>query len=119
VAIVIWGVVIWIALAVITGKWLRQRVPWFQRLNDFNWQALVLVDVVAAFVIFWPLYLLAVLDDRPLPWSTISTMCGYYALQGKAWAKISASLIDALFFALTGQRGHCLKSYYRWAAPLA
>jgi hypothetical protein len=114
--------VIWLAayvlFAVVVAKWLRQRVPWFQRVNDFNWQLLVLVDVVAAFAIFWPLYLLAVIDDRPLPWTTISTMFGYYALQGKAWARIGASLVDPLFLALTGQREHCRLSYVKWASPL-
>lgn len=113
----IWFLV-WAVLAAATAKWLRHWLPWFQRLNDCNWQLLLLVDIIVAFCIGWPLYLLGVLNDRPLAWTTISTMCGYYALQDRAWAKLGSKLIDSLFLVLTEQDQHCLKSYLNWSDPL-
>lgn len=111
---------IWLALylglALGNAFWLRHIAGFFQRLNDLNWQALVLVDIGAAFVIFWPLYLVGAMKERPLPWTTISAMCGGNA--GKTWADKAAALIDALFFVLTSQRDHCAKAYAKWCAPM-
>lgn len=113
---------IWLALyaafAAVVAKWLRHRGRLFQRLNDLHWQALVLVDIVAAFVIFWPLYLFGLIAERPAPGQTISAMAGGWALQGRGWAIKASVAIDALFFVLTGQRDHCLKAHARWADPL-
>lgn len=109
---------IWCALALATALWLRHRLAAFQRLNDLNWAALVLIDIAAAFVVFWPLYLVGLLAARPLPWTTISTFCAACALQDRGWAVKAAAVIDALFFGLTSQRDHCMKSYVTWCAPL-
>lgn len=113
----IWAA-IYLALSVALAFWLRHRFGWAQRINDCNWQAWVLVDIVAAFAIFWPLYLLGIIDDRPGNGLTISGYCGRNALLGKRWAKIASNLIDGLFFILTSQHDHCAKSYTRWANPL-
>lgn len=110
--------VAYLALALASACWLRHRLVVFQRLNDMNWQTLVLIDIVAAFAIFWPLYVAGILHDRPLPWATISTFCAASALQNRTWAIKAAMAIDALFFVLTSQRDHCAKSYARWAAPM-
>lgn len=110
---------IYLALAGSTGVWLRHRFALFQRMNDFHWAALVLFDIVAAFALFWPLYLIGVLTKRPLPWTTISTFCAACSAEGKPWAAKSAAVINALFFVLTSQRDHCAQSYKHWAAPLA
>ncbi len=112
------GLVIYIAIAFLVSRF-RERSEFLQRLNDCNWQFLVLVDCLAAFVLFWPLYLLTVLSERPLPWTTISTMCGFYALVGTPWARLMSKPIDALFKALTSQEEHCLQSFLRWANPMS
>lgn len=108
----------YLALALVTAFWLRRRFAFFQRLNDLNWQALLLIDIAGAFLIFWPLYLIGLLDSRPGPWVTISTHCWACSLEGKGWATKTAAAIDALFFVLTSQKDHCAKSYARWCAPL-
>ena len=112
------GLALYLAASLALAFWLRQRFGWAQRLNDCNWQAWVLVDIVAAFAIFWPLYLLGVIDDRPGNGLTISGYCGRNALLGHRWAKIAAAMIDWLFFTLTSQRDHCAKAYAKWANPL-
>jgi hypothetical protein len=109
----------YLALALATAFWLRHRWAFFQRLNDLNWQALLLIDIAAAFLIFWPLYLVAILRDRPLPWATISAICGCYTLKGRKWAEKASVAIDALFFVLTSQKHHCAEAYLSWSAPLA
>lgn len=109
---------LWLVVAVMTAVALRQRFAFFQRLNDLHWQLLVLIDIVAAFAIFWPLYLIGVLAPRPGPWVTISTHCAACALQDRPWAVKAAAVIDVLFFVLTSQRDHCMQSYVRWCAPL-
>jgi hypothetical protein len=113
--------VIWLAylaLAIATAFWLRHRFAFFQRLNDAHWQALTLLDIAAAFVIFWPLFLVGLLRERPLPWATISAMCGCYAKQNIGWAVVASAAIDALFFAVTSQAGHSFKAFSKWASPL-
>lgn len=116
------AVLIWLALYLLSSLavafWLRHHFAWAQRLNDCNWQAWVLLDIVAAFCLFWPLYLLSVVDDRPGNGLTISAYCGRNALMGRRWARIASALIDRLFRALTSQRDHCAKAYTRWANPL-
>ena len=112
------GLALYVAASLALAFWLRQRFGWAQRLNDCNWQAWVLVDIVAAFAIFWPLYLLGVIDDRPGNGLTISGYCGRNALLGHRWAKIAAAMIDWLFFTLTSQRDHCAKAYTRWSDPM-
>ena len=113
---------IWIALYVVLSAllafWLRHRFPWAQRLNDCNWQAWVLLDIIAAFLIFWPLYLAGVIDDRPRNGLTVSGFCGRNALMGKRWARIASAVIDRLFLILTSQRDHCVKAYTLWYDPL-
>ena len=113
---------IWIALylafSIALAFWLRHRFGWAQRLNDMNWQAWVLLDIVAAFLIFWPLYLVGLVDDRPGNGLTISAYCGRSALMGKRWAKMASAVIDQLFLVLTSQSDHCAKAYTRWANPL-
>ena len=83
-----------------------------------NWQAWVLADIVAAFLIFWPLYILGLVTDRPGNGLTISAYCGRNAMLGKRWAKIASAGIDRLFRILTSQSDHCAKAYARWANPL-
>ena len=78
----------------------------------------MLVDIVAAFCLFWPLYLTGVVNDRPGNGLTISGYCGRNALLGHRWAKIVAAVIDWMFFIVTSQREHCAKSYTRWANPM-
>jgi hypothetical protein len=102
----------WAAIAF----WLRHQASVFQRLNDMHWQLLVLIDIIAAFLLFWPLYVARLLKERPLPWATISAIRGGNV--GRPWADRAAALIDAVFFVLTSQRGHCAKSYARWSNPL-
>ncbi len=109
---------LYIAVSIALAFWLRHHFGWAQRLNDCNWQAWVLLDIVAAFLIFWPLYLVGVVGDRPGNGLTISAYCGRSALMGKRWAKIAAQVIDWPFFILTSQRDHCAKAYTRWANPL-
>jgi hypothetical protein len=108
----------YLTLSLATAFWLRQRFAVFQRLNDLNWQALVTLDVVAAFAIFWPLYLVKLLKERPLPWATISATCGYYARDNRLWAQTAELAIDGVFLALTSQSNHCRKAYEKWRAPL-
>lgn len=115
----IWAFIAWLLTAALVAVWLRHRLTFFQRLNDLNWAALVLVDIVAAFVLFWPLYLVGLLAPRPGPWVTISTHCAACSLEDRTWAIKAAVVIDALFFVLTSQRDHCAKSYERWCSPLA
>lgn len=112
------GAALYVALSLALAFWLRQRFAFAQRLNDANWQLWLLLDIAAAFMIFWPLYVVAILRERPLPWVTISAMCGCYALQGKRWAIAGSWAIDALFLVLTSQRDHCATAYRHWAAPL-
>ena len=115
----IWGLIAWLLLAALTAIWFRHLSAFFQRLNDLNWQLLLLIDIAVAFVIFWPLYVLGIIAPRPGPWVTISTHCAACALEGQAWAIKAVVVIDALFFVLTGQEKHCAKSLAKWAAPLA
>lgn len=109
---------LYIALSALVAFWLRHHFEWAQRINDFNWQAWVLVDIVAAFAIFWPLYLMGAIDDRPRNGLTVSGYCGRNTLMGKRWAKIASAVIDRLFLILTSQRDHCVKAYTRWSDPL-
>ena len=109
---------LYITLSAIIAFGLRRHFGWAQRLNDCNWQAWVLLDIVAAFLIFWPLYLVGVVDDRPGNGLTISAYCGRSALMGHRWAKIAAQVIDWPFLILTSQRDHCAKAYTRWSDPL-
>lgn len=108
----------YIAVSIALAFWLRHHFGWAQRLNDCNWQAWVLFDIVAAFLIFWPLYLVGVSDDRPRNGLTISGYCGRNALMGKRWARIASAVIDRLFLILTSQRDHCVKAYAKWADPM-
>lgn len=112
---------IWLAyllFALMTAFYLRHHFALFQRLNDMHWQAMVLLDIALAFAIFWPLFLVGVLRDRPLPWATVSTFAASCALAGRGWAAKLAEVIDGVFYILTSQRDHCAKSYVRWSAPL-
>lgn len=113
----IWAA-IYVAASLALAFWLRHRFGWAQRINDCNWQAWVLLDIVAAFCLFWPLYLMGVIDDRPGNGLTISGYCGRNALLGKRWARIAASFIDRLFLILTSQRDHCRKAFGNWADPM-
>lgn len=109
---------LYLAASVALAFGLRHIWPPFQRLNDANWQAWVLIDIVAAFLIFWPLYILGLLTDRPGNGLTISGYCGRNAALGHRWARIAAAMIDWLFLALTSQRDHCWNAYAKWASPL-
>lgn len=109
---------IYLALSAFVAFWLRHKLAIFQRVNDWNWQAWVLLDIIAAFLIFWPLYLTGLLADRPRNGLTISAYCGRNALMGMRWAKIASAVIDRLFLILTSQSDHCEKAYTRWSNPL-
>lgn len=109
---------VWLVIAAMTAVSLRHHSAFFQRLNDLHWQALLLIDIVAAFILFWPLYVVGLMAPRPGPWVTISTHCWACSLDGARWAVKAVAAIDALFFVLTSQRDHCAKSYAAWAAPL-
>lgn len=65
---------LYIAVSIALAFWLRHHLGWAQRLNDCNWQAWVLADIVAAFLIFWPIYLVGLVDDRPGNGLTISAL---------------------------------------------
>lgn len=99
---------IYLALAIINAFWLRHRAPIFQRLNDVNWQALVLIDICWAFGISGPLYVARIYPDRPDPRETISSIIGRHMLAGARWAWLAAKPIDWIFLILTSQRDHCL-----------
>lgn len=111
------GLFWWIVQAFVISS-LRKTCGFFQRINDANWQALIVVDIVVAYFIFWPLYLVYILPSRPLPWATISATCGYYAREGKRWSIASAKIIDFIFLKVTGEKDHCDKSYINWSAPV-
>ena len=100
--------VAYLAFAIFNAFRLRHRAAFFQRLNDVHWQALVMLDVVAAWVIFGGLYLFGALHERPIAGETISRRCGREMLAGKIWAEKAAAGIDALFFIFTSQRNHCI-----------
>lgn len=110
--------VIYPALSTLVAFLLRHKLPFFQRVNDWNWQAWVLLDIIAAFLIFWPPYLVGVIDDRPRNGLTVSGYCGRNALMGKRWARVASAVVDRLFLILTSQRDHCVKAYTRWSDPL-
>lgn len=109
----------YLLFVIATAYGLRLAAPIFQRVNDLHWQVLVLVDIVAAFVIFWPLYVAGVIIYRPRSGQTISAICGAGAARGVGWAVKAAALVDALFLVLTSQRDHCADAYRRWASPLS
>lgn len=96
----------------------RKRSILLQRINDLNWQSLVLLDIIAAFLIFWPLYLVGVVEDRPLNGQTISAICGDGTEKGYRWAHIASETINLIFLVLTSQRDHCADAFRRWAYPL-
>lgn len=108
---------VYVALSLALAFGLRHVHPLAQRLNDMNWQAWLLLDIAAAFVLFWPAFVVGILRDRPLAWGTISAICGCYAGQGRAWARAGAAAIDALFLVLTSQRDHCATAYRNWGNP--
>lgn len=113
---------IWLALyllaAISNAWWLRNRWAWAQRANDCNWQAWVLLDIVAAFCLFWPPYIGNVIKDRPPPGITISAFVGWQASKKRRWALVAARIIDLPFFILLSQSDHCAKEYAKWADPL-
>lgn len=109
----------YLLFVIATAYGLRLVAPVFQRINDLHWQALVLIDIVAAFVIFWALYVAGIIAERPRSGQTISAICGGGAARGVGWAVKAAALVDALFLVLTSQRAHCDDAYRRWASPLA
>ncbi|MEZ5688697.1 MAG: hypothetical protein R3E21_07960 [Caenibius sp.] len=99
----------YVALSMVLAFWLRHRAPIFQRLNDVNWLALVLIDISVAFCLFGLLYILSIYQERPDPRETLSSVVGRHAIAGKRWATWAASAIDWIFLILTSQRDHCLK----------
>ena len=105
----IWIVVLYLAFAIANAFWLRRRLALLQRLNDLNWQALVLIDVALAFPIFWTGYVAGLLKTRPAPLATLSALCGFYAARGVLAARIGAMAIDRVFFTLTSERDHCAR----------
>lgn len=101
-----WVLLAWLAQALL-ARALRRRAAILQRLNDVNWSVVVLADIVAGFAIFNLLWLFAALGERPRSGETISAFAGRHAALGLGWAEKLAACIDALFFVLVGQRGHC------------
>lgn len=106
-AVVIW--LFYLAFAAVNAFALRHWLAPFQRLNDWNWQALVLIDIAIGFALFGALYVAGIYPGRPDPRETISSVVGRHLMLGKRWAVVAAKPIDWLFLVLTSQRGHCLK----------
>lgn len=97
---------------------LRQRWAWAQRVNDANWRLLTLINEVAVFLLFVPLYALGLYPRMPLVGDTISSLCWAGELAGLRWCRWLRIGIDALFHLLTSQLHHCEKAYAKWANPL-
>jgi hypothetical protein len=113
---------IWLALYLITAianAWrLRRLWAWAQRVNDCNWRLLTLIDEVAAFLIFVPLYAFALYPRMPMVGDTISSLSWAGELADVRWCRWLQIAIDALFRVLTSQRDHCEKAHAKWANPL-
>lgn len=97
---------------------LRRQWAWAQRANDANWRLLTLIDEVAAFLIFVPLWVFGLFPRRPMVGDTISSLCWAGELAGVRWCVPLRLAIDALFRVLTSQRDHCRAAYASWANPL-
>lgn len=113
---------IWLALYVLASLnvafRLRQRWAWAQRVNDCNWRLLTLIDEVAAFLIFVPLYAFALYPRMPMVGDTISSLSWAGEMAGVRWCQWLRIAIDALFRVLTSQQDHCAKAHAKWANPL-
>lgn len=104
---------LYLAFAAVNAFTLRHWLSPFQRLNDVNWQALVLLDIAIAFAATSVLHLVGLYPTRPDPRETISSIVGRYAALGKRWALTAAQVIDSIFFVLTSQRDHCAKEAHK------
>lgn len=96
---------------------LRSYIPFAQRITDFNWQVLVLIDIVAAFLIFAPFYVAGFIKALPGNGQTISSYSYRNHMAGKPWASVAVILIDKLFHITTSQEKHCEKAYNSWIQP--
>ena len=109
----------YIAQAISVAFWLRHRWAWAQRVNDCNWRLLTLIDEVAAYPLFAPLYALGLYPRRPMVGDTISSLCWWGEQAGASWCRPLRRAIDLLFRLLTSQRDHCRKAWEAWANPMA
>lgn len=101
--------ILYLIFAVITAFWLRRLHPVFQRLNDFHWGFLVLVDIMVGFVFLGVLFVAGVIPARPMNGETISSFAGRHP-----WAQPLEVAIDTIFFVLTSQKDHCAKEAAKW-----
>lgn len=104
-----WILTGWLAFGIINAKWFRKKSNVLQRINDIHWGFLVTFDILMAFLIFSPLYLLRIIDERLYTGETISSFTGRNIILGKIWAKILGKVIDTIFLVLVNQEDHCLK----------
>lgn len=115
----IWAAVFYTLFSVLCAfKW-RASISFAQRITDFNWQVLVLIDIIAAFLIFAPFYVTGFIKTLPGNGQTISSYSYRNHMAGKAWASVAVVLIDKLFHVITSQENHCEKAYNSWIEPLS
>ena len=112
-------VLIYTLFSILCAFRLRSNIPFAQRITDFNWQVLVLIDIIAAFVIFAPFYVIGLVDHHPGNGQTISSFSYRNHIQDKMWAAVMVTLIDKLFHITTSQENHCEKAYNSWIEPLS
>lgn len=109
----------YIAQAVAVAFWLRHIWAWAQRVNDCNWRLLTLLDEVAAYPLFAPLYAVGWYPRRPMVGDTISSLLWFGEISGARWCRPLRRAVDTLFRLLTSQRDHCRKAWLNWANPMA
>lgn len=109
--------VYYLTFSIINASFLRKYLKVAQRINDVNWQLLVLIDIIVAFFLFGPFYILGWVTELRGDGQTVSSYSYRNAIKGKSWAIISVRIIDKVFNMLTGQQEHCKKAYEDWTNP--
>jgi hypothetical protein len=79
------------------------------RVQRWIWELLVSIDQLLHVILGGPKYLLV---GGPVPSAdeTISSKVGRRSIAGERWAIVVEKIIDGIFYVLTGQSQHCLKS---------
>ena len=98
----------------VLGHWLRWKAAWLQRLNDVNWDFIVLFfDIVPGFIITAFLYLTYLDEAPPGQGETISARLGRAkSSRGKA----CAMMVDGLMLLLSSEKNHCANAAAKRAA---
>lgn len=107
----------YLIFSIINASFLRKYFKFAQRINDVNWQLLVLIDIIVAFFLFGPFYILGWVTELPGDGQTISSYLYRNSIKNKTWANLSVKIIDKIFNVLTGQEYHCKKAYEDWTNP--